>query len=1430
MFKGASALIENGQAATGTQILGTIASACVSQICEDDPKDQKESGRRWAAVCDKLLEILPQLGPRTIIDTSFRILAELKSCGSTPNVLHGLLPMLLDALGTVGIVEITGSGDSMRAQNNDGNDNDDDADGTGDSITRTGNELKSYWVDSACSYRWDARASVAVCALLREISLEEPHMVERVGQRMIRQLQLVDLTELPAMVYQLLLFARHGLKRMILDGIFGFFDSIDDKQPSSEADPEAHKRWRELGDIEGTVMHHFSYSVKQDFELGNALIAYARERSEGSGGGSLSTLSFACLLTLARIHRFEDSVTSLLRTIVMKGIHDSLTLQATLWARPYLPPPAFIPQNLLAPVVARAAYGWDQVAQTLVQLSLNVIDFSVGAQRRAAYGSAACTEARLVCKNALRSAFASHEFVRAELLGQILSRFVFQADSHQHFVDLLSDLVADDADLVRPYASKIVDIFDSISVVSPASIEQLLDATAPLFLEDASLRSSLTLVLRKILFAQSFDDRKTALSGLFVLAKQHMSALDAFEQQTGSSAGLDSRSRRRVDELLSASLEILGLLRRCLTQQPEVRAVSYEKLAQLLDAPFVGRSSVLTSALNEIFRSEFSKYYCRDKSFDSPINVQMCINSNTCKVTMPVANFLQCFSKLTLAHSTADPGSSRVFLDEWNDICDRFSNVQIEDFELDPTGDYMLSSPYGLRNFNTALLVIGCLDACLGHALLYGVQRVGSDNHTLSNGALSIDRPELAMELFSKFCRFSDVLMSRCLDDRKKRIIGSMDELSTMSLPTVVRILRAILPEYNGRGSTSINNNMSDKTIALWSANNRLIRYLLELALACVQRRSSIGFSAGAACSIPPVPEVRAVLELAFAVYFGAIAYYCSAGSLDELDMPSYLQSKGSKSRSPKDACSDMCSLVTSLWNAVKLLMAQRPMAIKESVSILAIIQILAGRLADIATSADSSERDSDQCIRQAIDSLKMCASKVVDIINNDITGDIGLVKAVISLLVRCQPFSQQLAADGGMRGIGWSDSRSAAPPPFEISSLDGNEMAPINHLVVSASSASRFLFNEMESTDEDGVEPDLEIYTARMIPAIVVSITAWIKSELHQVNWAVTHLKRSVQVELSERESVNAEEDLHKSIAAERRICLRITALAHIMMHLLKTSWPKASNDIVLRSFQEMHKTLGALTRIKINSPDLPITEAYIDVLSLICSDLNTEAYAMLIEKYGNNSTEDSMAGGKGNNNKGKGKEKDTKSKLAGTSKSSKSQVLKVSTLVSSLVFQIETTEKYVVQLGKKFKTPLSHYLKRSTARDFRIETNAIPEPMAHVDNANIYSDEAAANVNGQATETGLEDQDERESNAVLEEDVEVSEDNSSPSTEVMDLIDIDAGHRGFESDNEEEEEEEEEEDDEEDDEDDKEDEDEGDNENMVLDSYPRRKKARKH
>ncbi|KAJ1946740.1 hypothetical protein GGF37_000973 [Kickxella alabastrina] len=1439
MFKGGSALIESGRVADGERVLGTVASACVSQICEEDPQG-RERDRKWVAVGDRLLEVLPQLGARAIIDTAFRILAELKTSGSTPAALQGLLPMLLDALGAVGSVEIVGSeiGRGVEA---------------GGSITRTGAELKAYWVECACAYRWAPQASVAVSAVLREIALG-PGLAEMVAARMLRQLHVVGLAELPPMVAQLLLFARGGGKRQILGGIFALFDALDARESAGAAADSG--RWRALGDAEGAAMLHFTYGVKQDFELGDALVAHARAGIEA--GSALAPFACACLLALARIHRFADAVTALLRTHLVRSIHDALALQAMPWAATHLrknrAAGGRAHERLLGAVVARsAAYGWDQATQALVHVSLATIDHAAAAARRGTYSARACAMARRVCVGALRASFAAHAFVRGEIIGQVLARAAAasaepsaQAHGHGGLVGLLRAVTADDLDAVRPFGGRLVDALDA----APEAVEQLLAAVAPLVLEDAGMRGALVLVLRKALFAHSLGARRAALAGLFALARSIAAALS------------DCRgAQRRGEALVSALLEVLALVRRCLTQQPEVRALAYERLALLLDQPSARRCAVLLAALGDVFRCEFAKHYCADRAEPAPVRIGLCVSPGSHRVVMPVALFLGCFAKLVRARAALDAGNAAeaAAAAEMADVCARFARAQLEDFGLNAAGDYTLSSGSGLRNHSTCVLVIGCLDACMEHALMHGVAASASSSSSSSNthaGCALLDDPTLAMALFAKLARFSDILSARCLDDRNRRVIGSPQELSLMSLHSAVRVLRLLLPD-----AAHVARARASDGLALWSANHQFVRHLLEVALARVQRRSGMAYAgasdfgpgpasgsgsgSGSAAAVAPVPDVALVLEAAYIAFTGAIAHYAastatSADAFDSSALPAYLKLKGLRGRSVSllccdlllacisslvaydmldwlaptlmratpdqyqsaataafsavdvavpplgSTCVDLARLITRLRNAVVVMMARRPMLVKECVSTMAAMHALAVRLTEIlpdtspalATTTETTtaiHSDTDDTLpvedlqsarTSAYECLRSTAQWSVRLITGTPPADLGLLKGIVALLMLCQPYHTQPSS---------IDPSSVAP----ISSAhDSAEIAPLHHLTVTLCRASRILLGapipDIEPTMMEMEDPDLEVFTARTVPALLTTITTWLRSELHQVDWAVTQLKLTTKQELAHREPHDTS-DLHQSILVERRICLRLTALAHLMKELLVPYLPKVSVDAVLRAFQDMHRTLGGLTRAKLGCVELPITESYVDCLALVCSDLNSLAYHMLPDIYGKGSIGDpsgdfpanSKLSKTDNKEKGKmGKGGGDSGEFSGSSNRSllvvrnKAKVMRDSTLVSSLIFQIETSEKYVIMLSNRFKVPLAHYLKRSTARDFRIEVDAIPD-VSEICHNRQYPEE----------------EEEEEEDAQVEE-VELSDDGGSPVTETMDLLDIDAEH----------------------------------------------------
>ncbi|KAJ2628579.1 hypothetical protein H4R22_003803 [Coemansia sp. RSA 1290] len=1299
IFKSGSTLFERGSGALGDRILGIACGTCVCQICEESGSADEPEGQRWAGISDKLLEVLPLLQPRSVIDIAFRILAELKTSGSLPSAFGNYLPMLLDTLGVIGNVEIT-------AEDLGGLEH-------GGSVTRTGAELKAYWIDSACSYKWHGQAAARISAGLRETALSTSQ-IEIVGRRILRQLNAVsELNELPAMVYQLLLLSRHGSKQEIVSGIFSFFENLEQTNGTQA-----------LWDIEGTVMLHIGYSIKQDFELGQALETYAREQ-----GDDLTAFSFACLLSLARIHRFSDAVMDILRKLLVSSEHDADVRAATVWARPYLAKASLDVRQLLKSVAERASFGWEQVTQALVQLCLNTIDYTVA--RRISYSAAACAQTQILCTDTLQTAYAMHSFVRAEIIDQIMNRVVFQTDAHMHFIGLLQRLVADDIDTVRAHASRIVDVLESMAVMAPATVSRLLQAAAPLFLDDPQFRASLILVLRKALFARGTDERRAALDGLFALITSTV--------QVSAAGTFDSQH-------LAVLLEVLGLLRRSLTQQPEIRTVAYQRLAVLLDQPFALACPPLLNALYGVLAPEFAKFYQHDHSADSPINIQQCINPATSRVTMPIAGFLLCYAKLVTALtdstsivSASDSSSSgsayKSAADSWEDLCTRFARAQIEDYELDPEGEYSLDSPVGVRNNSTVRLVIGCVDAAIEYALGRGM-----------DGAMN---PAQAIELFSMFSRFSEILCARFVDDKRRRVIGSVCELSQISMRTALRVLAVVLPDrqrLNSPGHPLNCNTDSHNTFAaqtgraeLWAANTQFVRHVFEVALAHVSASRTEALDV----------ETHLVLLLAYIAYSGVLVRCANA---EQDPIPANLIARGMRSRSLvmvaaealaacasvltarnavgilpvavmrpspamfasngptsppslSDSVECMVALVAKVRNVVEQLLSLKPVLLREATSLLGALHSLATYLAHVCFHNPSQHT-------AAYASLNELARWAYAMIDGEIPGDPPLLKGLVALIICCQPFlqSQPMFASSS---IDLSNLGANEEPLAVHQDMDEHELGPMNRLVATTCIASRLLTNDAAgSDDEDNMndedEPNLNLYTLRTIPALVTLAVTWLKGELQQMDWVIGQLRKCASAELRLRPD-HDDEDLHVSIRLERRLCMRLYALTPILMHMLSTQFAGTLSDQSIRIFTDLHRTFALLTRTKLQASELPITESYIECLSQICTTLNQRAFSLVTEKYGR-----FMADANESKSEKPAKKKQSQLPRSSGGVAKTKMLSRNSVLVSSLIYQMELSEKYVAKLAAKTKTPLAHYLKRSSMHDFRINVADLAEPLA--------------------------------------------------------------------------------------------------------------------
>ncbi|PIA18244.1 hypothetical protein COEREDRAFT_85239 [Coemansia reversa NRRL 1564] len=1239
VFRGAQWLNEHGQAAQGGAALRGAVLACVERICEDGDADTK----RWNAVGDRLVEAVAQLDGRTIIDAAFQILAELRASGTMARAFENFLPLAVEAMGAVGAVELTaGAADSA-------------------SVVRTGEGLRAYWIDAACACRWEPAAAVRISVVLGEACGIQTAVVAR---RVQQQLQYVAVKDQATLAGQLLRLARGGAaqQREIAGGVLRFFDKRADEGPA------------------GAAQQQLAAAVRRDAGLGDALVAHGRALAADAGEFTLGSL-----LALARVPRFGEAL-GLVRTHVARAADDEQRLAAAPWVRGHVPAGRGIAAQLDS-IVQRAACGWEQAAQALVQTAVVALTDT----RQPA--------AQRVALDTLRAAFAQHSFVRGEIVAQIAGRAAADTDADtdgEPFLKLLKLLSADDPEALRPHTARLVDALETAGALAARCVASAAAAAG-------GARAPLLLVLRKRLFAQAVESRLAALAGLAAVARAAATALAAGDG--GARTGL---------------LEAVGLLRRGMTQQAEVRTAAYGHIAQLLMLPNTSRA--LGVAVGGVLRAELARVLPSGTAMGAAL--ERCLLPGLDRVAVPLAELLRCISRLVAAGGAEPQLATR-----WADVRAQMARLQPDDIVPDAPE---------LRRRAALRVAAECADVAAEHALDAG-------------------DAEQAATLLAAFGRLV------AADDVSQMTLDSAMDALALALPDAAR-LRA------GHALGTAGFAAAVQAAAPWASDAAAVRHVLGAAVARV--------NAGSAATAQ-------VLRLAYVVLSGAIMHMADSD-------PPQLLARPARGRGVAQLCADALAACTAalspellpllpvaalrprpalfaepleppvetpaelaacatellsiLRRAADALLARRPAGMREAASLLAAARDVAAALPADASAGEDMRRSAD-----------VVAAWASTLPAADVPPDAALLRNAVALTAACQPLLPPLVAPA-------PPLSELRPPPPPSPDADRSEFAPMRRVVLTLCRAARLLPGAL-SDDEDSQNDDDDVasmrgLTPRTVPAVAAAIALWLRHDLRQAEWAATQLRRLVPPELELR---GPDDDLLFSIGLERRVCARLAALAElILLPLLAcTQLPPVASDHVLRAVLDLHRALAGLTRAKLAYSALPVTEAFTQLLSLVCTRLNTHVYAVLVDKYGclpqqqHSLSSQSKAAAKDKNIAGK------KAATTKSSKSARSRVMRNSSIVSSLVYQIELTEKYVVQLGAKLKTPLAHYLKRSTARDFRIEVAAVPDHLP-------YEEHVAELDSPSHDPEGFSD------GVEAADDVLVSEDNGDPNDSGVGHLDL--------------------------------------------------------
>ncbi|KAM9637706.1 Fanconi anemia group I protein isoform 2-T2 [Morphnus guianensis] len=1170
-----------------------------------------------------------------------------------------------------------------------------------------GEEFKKQLINTLCSSKWDPRSVIHLANMFRDIPLSGEEL-QFVVEKVLRMFSKLDLQEIPPLVYQLLLLSAKGSKKTVLEGIISFFNQLDKRQKEEQRVPQsvdlevATMPLDQLRHVEGTVILHIVSVINLDQDLGEELIRLLKTEQQKDPGRALCPFSVALLLSVAVKHRLQEQIFDFLKTSITRSCKDLQFLQASKFLQDLFPQQYDVTAVILE-VVKNSAFGWDHVTQGLVDLGFSLMESYEpkkpfgGKAADTSYGLSK-TPAQQACRlgaSILLETFKVHEPIRSDILEQVLNRVLTKAVSPvSHFIDLLSNIVVSAPLVLQTSSSKVTETFDNLSFLPIDTVQGLLRAVQPLLKVSMSVRDSLILVLQKAIFSRQLDARKAAVAG-FLLLLRNFKVLGSLSSSQCSQAIGATQVQADVHACYNSAaneafcLEILGSLRRCLSQQADVRLMLYEGFYDVLR-----RNSQLASSIMETLLSQIKQYYLPQPDLLPPLKLEGCIMAQGDQIFLqePLAHLLCCIQHcLTWYKSTVhlcqgtedddeeeDVGFEQNFEEMLESVTRRMIKSELEDFELDKSADFSLSSGVGVKNNIYAIQVMGICEVLI--------------EYNFNIGNFSKNKFEDVLGLFTCYNKLSEILKEKA--GKNKSTLGNKTARSFLSMGFVSTLLTALFRD---------NAQSHEESLAVLRSSTEFLRYAVSVALQKVQQLEETGQTDG-----PDGQNPEKMFQNLCKITRVLLWRYTS--------IPTVVEESGKKKGK---SISLLClEGLLRIFNTVQQLYTARIPQFLQALDI---------------TDGDAEETDINVTekaafqIRQFQRSLVNQFSSAEDDFNSKETQSLITVLSTLSKLL--DPASQQF-----LQFLTWTVKVCKENALEDIACCKGllSLLFSLHVLYKSPVSLLRELAQDIHACLGD-IDQDVEVESRSHFaivnaktaaPTVCLLLLGQVDKVLEEVDWLI---KKLTSLGSDTSDSSQASDQTQ---ALEKGVILQLGTLLTVYHELVQTALPAGSCvDTLLRSLSKTYAILTSLIKHYIQacrstSNTIPgRLEKLVSVSKLLekmayClelgvtptsaslqvklsgSHLTPQCYSFIT--YVQNIHSESLS-------YAEEKKKKKKEDEAAAISTVMAKVLRDTKPIPNLIFAIEQYEKFLIHLSKKSKVNLMQYMKLSTSRDFRINASML-------------------------------------------------------------------------------------------------------------------------
>ncbi|XP_015179338.1 PREDICTED: Fanconi anemia group I protein homolog isoform X2 [Polistes dominula] len=622
----------------------------------------------------------------------------------------------------------------------------------------SGNEYKSLIVKPICNSNWDPTIAPCLAKMFGDMILDKKDLNVVVAS-LCHKLSMIALNEVPPFVYQTLRLCNNHSCIYLIVSLRKYFatyysDAIS-KESENAFEDISTTSLQEIKDAESNVLFHIHHAAQLHYKCIKDLIIKFKKFSMVPEY-VLEPFILSTTFIISSVH--EEQVFEILHLTILRKMQDDEKCKNSAWLKSLIHNNCDI-MNVIDQVITNSIKGRHVVLKGIMDLAFVLMDteHSTGKISK-------CTIHKIGIQILQRLLKKKHE-ICGPVLQLLTDKIVAGGLLISQYTDCLAYMCHKQAMNVLDFQTYIITLLDQLLCVPGSTAVQILYAVLPLIQISSNIQNNLILALRKALYKKGICTRKMAVTGFLELLKMlKMNSIRSLPSDYSENSVVLSNSSSVLTQVTLENqnnmgnsngynkglcVDILNILKKCFTQEFEVRSHLYEGLFEV-----VIKNPELSEYIMEILLAQLNLYFETDENILPPLKIDLSVDMNDLQMIPrePIAILISVLQEIYIKIASKDWDILNKIAIILESLCVRMARTELEHLNLDEGIDLLDNTPKSQQKLHNLKEMMGVYEALISYRI-----------NSWINGSQNIARN--IYDLFKGYNRLMDIVKNL----RKKR-------------------------------------------------------------------------------------------------------------------------------------------------------------------------------------------------------------------------------------------------------------------------------------------------------------------------------------------------------------------------------------------------------------------------------------------------------------------------------------------------------------------------------------------------------------------------------------------------------------------------------------------------------------------------------------